>query len=99
MKQSPVNEFSALPLVAHVVYRFDYGGLENGIVNIINATQGMSIRHCVIALTEASDTFCNRLKVPGVEIYELGKRSGKDFASYFRFFRLLSINRSTAGPC
>ena len=24
------------PLVAHVMYRFDTGGLENGIVNLIN---------------------------------------------------------------
>ncbi len=25
-----------LPLIAHVVYRFDIGGLENGVVNLIN---------------------------------------------------------------
>jgi hypothetical protein len=24
------------PLIAHVVYRFDIGGLENGVVNLIN---------------------------------------------------------------
>ena len=24
------------PLIAHVVFRFDYGGLENGIVNVVN---------------------------------------------------------------
>jgi len=24
------------PLVAHVLYRFDVGGLENGVVNLIN---------------------------------------------------------------
>ena len=24
------------PLIAHVVYRFDVGGLENGVVNLIN---------------------------------------------------------------
>ena len=24
------------PLIAHVVFRFDYGGLENGVVNVIN---------------------------------------------------------------
>jgi hypothetical protein len=24
------------PLIAHVVYRFDTGGLENGVVNLIN---------------------------------------------------------------
>ena len=24
------------PLIMHVVYRFDVGGLENGVVNLIN---------------------------------------------------------------
>ena len=24
------------PLIAHVVFRFDVGGLENGVVNLIN---------------------------------------------------------------
>jgi sugar transferase (PEP-CTERM/EpsH1 system associated) len=89
MSQNPIRDLLALPLVAHVVYRFDYGGLENGIVNLINATQGKSVRHCVIALTEASDTFCRRFQVPGIEIYEVGKRPGKDFVAYFRFFRLI----------
>ncbi len=27
------------PLIAHVMYRFDTGGLENGIVNLINIFQ------------------------------------------------------------
>ena len=31
------------PLVMHIVYRFDTGGLENGIVNLLNhmPTQGL----------------------------------------------------------
>ena len=24
------------PLIAHIVFRFDYGGLENGVVNVVN---------------------------------------------------------------
>ena len=24
------------PLIAHIVYRFDTGGLENGVVNLVN---------------------------------------------------------------
>lgn len=89
MSEGQASQLEALPLVAHVVYRFDYGGLENGIVNLINATQGNSIRHCVIALTEATEAFRSRLSVPGVGVYELGKKPGKDFAVYFRFYRLM----------
>jgi hypothetical protein len=39
------------PLVAHVMYRFDTGGLENGVVNLINQHAWLSdYRHAVIAL-------------------------------------------------
>ena len=82
------DRLAGLPLIAHIVYRFDYGGLENGLVNLINATQGESFRHCVIALTEATD-FRKRLQVPDVAVHALGKKPGKDFATYIRLYRLL----------
>ena len=42
----------ARPLVLHVVYRFDTGGLENGVVNLINHMPAGAYRHAVLALTE-----------------------------------------------
>ena len=36
------------PLVAHVVFRFDVGGLENGVVNLINHMPEDAYRHAVI---------------------------------------------------
>lgn len=78
----------ARPLICHVVFRFDYGGLENGLVNLINGLPAEEFRHAIVALTTASD-FRRRLTAPGVEIHELGKRPGKDPASYLRLFRLL----------
>jgi sugar transferase (PEP-CTERM/EpsH1 system associated) len=74
-------------LVAHIVFRFDYGGLENGVVNIVNGLAGGPFRHVVIALTE-STAFQNRL-VDNVEVYSLRKRPGKDLAAYWRLYRLL----------
>ena len=47
------------PLVVHVMHRFDTGGLENGIVNLINHMPEEAYRHAVIALTEITE-FCNR---------------------------------------
>ena len=35
----------------HVVYRFDTGGLENGIVNLLNHMPTRQYRHAVVALT------------------------------------------------
>ena len=81
-------EHSVLPVIVHVVYRFDVGGLENGLVNLINATQGSAFRHCVVALTEATE-FSQRVRDPDVEVFALGKKPGKDPAAYLRLFRLL----------
>ena len=40
------------PLVIHVVYSFDVGGLENGIVNLINRMPADRFRHMIVALTD-----------------------------------------------
>jgi sugar transferase (PEP-CTERM/EpsH1 system associated) len=75
------------PLVAHIVFRFDYGGLENGVVNVINRIPEEQYRHVVIALTEATE-FAYRLR-EGVTVRTIGKRPGKDFGAYVRLYRLL----------
>jgi sugar transferase (PEP-CTERM/EpsH1 system associated) len=82
------------PLIAHVVFRLDYGGLENGVVNLINRMPEDVHRHCIIAMTEATD-FRSRIKRPGVTVYCIGKEPGKDPASYVRLYRLLRKLRPT----
>ena len=77
-----------VPLIAHVVFRLDYGGLENGLVNLINGMPPDRYRHCVIALTEASD-FRTRITRAGVIVHCIGKRPGKDPGAYIRLYRLL----------
>ncbi len=74
-------------LVAHIIFRFDYGGLENGVVNIINGLSGDDQHHTVIALTEATE-FADRLR-GGITVHSLGKKPGKDLAVYVRLFKLL----------
>ena len=76
------------PLIAHIVFRFDYGGLENGVVNVINGLPETLFRHAIIALTDASD-FQRRIRRPDVSVHELNKRRGKDPGAYMRLFRLL----------
>ena len=78
---------SERPLIVHIVFRFDYGGLENGVVNVVNGLQHDEFRHAIVALTETTD-FSRRLE-GGVPVYALGKRPGKDPATYVRLFRLL----------
>jgi sugar transferase (PEP-CTERM/EpsH1 system associated) len=76
------------PLIAHVVFRFDYGGLENGVVNIVNGLPEDEFRHVIIALTEAT-SFRERIRRGDVSVHALNKRPGKDPAAYIRLHRLL----------
>ena len=75
------------PTIVHIVFRFDYGGLENGVVNILNGLKDDDLRHVVIALTEAT-SFADRL-TGDVDVHSIGKRPGKDPKSYVRLYRLL----------
>ncbi len=66
----------APPLVVHVIYRLDYGGLENGLVNLINSLPAAHYRHAIACLAGFTD-FRERLRA-GVEVFDLGKRPGHD---------------------
>lgn len=75
-----------LPLIAHVVHRLDVGGLENGLVNIINSLPQGQFRHAIICLTDYSD-FSQRI-VPAVELFALHRKEGKDISLYWKLYRL-----------
>lgn len=77
----------ARPLVVHVVYRFDTGGLENGVVNLINHMADDRYRHAVVALTEVTD-FRQRVRKPGVEFLALHKPPGHGVWQYPQLVRL-----------
>ena len=79
------------PLIAHVVYRFDVGGLENGVVNLINRLPADRYDHAVVALTEVTD-FRHRITRERVTFHSLEKPPGHGFAVYrdlHRLFRTL----------
>lgn len=80
-------------LVAHVVYRFDVGGLENGVVNLINRLPDR-FDHAVIALTEVSD-FRKRITRDRVSFHALNKPPGHGFAVYRDLHRLFRTLKPT----
>ncbi len=80
---------SAPPLVAHIIYSLSTGGLENGLINIINRCPPERYRHAIICITSADD-FSQRITAPCVEVYQLHKREGHDLACYWRLRKLLS---------
>lgn len=73
--------------IAHIVFRFDYGGLENGVVNVIGGLSDEKMSHAVIALTEATE-FADRLPT-NVEVHSINKKPGKDLLAYLRLYKLL----------
>ena len=77
------------PLVAHIIHRLDYGGLENGLVNLINRLPPERYRHAIICLTDFNPEFRRRIQQPGVEVYALHKRTGHDLGLYGRCWSLL----------
>ena len=79
----------ARPLVLHVVYRFDTGGLENGVVNLINHMPAGAYRHAVVALTEVVPTFSSRITRQDVEFVSLHKPPGHGARLYPRLARLM----------
>lgn len=79
---------AAPPLVAHVVYGFHVGGLENGIVNLINHMPRDRYRHVIIALTSGDRAFLGRIQQADVELIELHKPPGHGFSLYPRLYRL-----------
>lgn len=74
-------------LIVHVVYRFDTGGLENGVVNLINHMPADAYRHVVLALTEVTD-FKLRVQRPDVQFIALHKPPGHGFWQLPRLFHL-----------
>jgi sugar transferase (PEP-CTERM/EpsH1 system associated) len=80
------------PLIVHVVYRFGVGGLENGLVNLINRMPAHRWRHAIVAVTDVSAEFAKRVARSEVRYIALGKRAGhlvRDYPRLFRLFREL----------
>lgn len=72
----------------HLVYRFAVGGLENGIVNLINRMPAERWRHAVVALTEVDPGFAARLKRDDVACIALHKPPGQGVWMFRRLYRL-----------
>ncbi len=74
-------------LIAHVLNRLDYGGMETVLVNQIQKMSDAPYRHAVICLS-GHGRFARRLP-PTVPVVDIGKRPGKDPAAYARLWRAL----------
>ena len=76
------------PLIAHIIHKLDYGGLENGVVNLINRMPHSEWRHCIICMTDYTE-FSKRIQRPDVELIALHKPEGKAWSTYLQLWRVL----------
>jgi sugar transferase (PEP-CTERM/EpsH1 system associated) len=83
MKQTPLA-----PLVVHLIYRLDIGGLETLLVDAINRMPAHQYRHAVICLTDYTE-FAQRITRPDVELYALHKPPGLELGTHKGLFKLL----------
>lgn len=63
--------------IQHVVLSLRPGGLENGVVNVINGLDPARFRSSVTCLQQAGP-FAARIRSPDVEVHALGLRAGND---------------------
>ena len=88
LRLSPAEHVKQPPLIAHVIYHLGVGGLENGVVNLINHIPPDRYRHAIVCLKGYSD-FRSRIVSEDVEVIALNKRDGHDFKLYIDLFRAL----------
>ena len=59
------------PLIMHIIQRLAVGGLENGLVNLLNSMPPARYRHAIVCLTDCTD-FRERIRdkhVPIIALY------------------------------
>jgi sugar transferase (PEP-CTERM/EpsH1 system associated) len=90
-----MNKFtsSAPPLVMHVLFRFATGGLENGVVNLVNRMAPGRFRHLIVALETVDSAFAARIVRPEVRCIALNKPPGHALRLYPGFVQLLRRER------
>src|SRR4051812_21096279 len=85
MRVNGISETSSrgVPLVVHVLDRLTVGGLENGLVNLINHMPQDRYRHAIVCIYDF-DSFRQRIQTSDVQVVSLGKQPGHDLRVYSR---------------
>ena len=76
------------PLIAHLIYRLDHGGLEQLLVELLRRMPDSAFRHTVICVADYAEAFRQRLPQE-VEVYALNKPPGLGVGTLARSFLLL----------
>ncbi len=75
------------PLIVHVIHHLVTGGMENGLINLINKLPSDRYRHAIVCMAGASD-FRKRIRRGDVELYEVPKSRLSQMQLYGHIYRL-----------
>jgi len=75
-------------LIAHVIFRLHIGGLENGLVNLINRLPAEKFKHVIICIDTFTD-FRERIRGEDVQVFAINKAPGWDAGALLRILKLL----------
>ena len=84
----------SLPLVVHLVYRLDFGGLETVLAECVNGMPAERYRHAIVCLTDYT-AFSKKITQPGVQIHALHKPPGPALGTHVKLWKLLRTLRPT----
>jgi sugar transferase (PEP-CTERM/EpsH1 system associated) len=76
------------PLVVHIIHRLAMGGLENGLVNLINHMPIDRFRHAIVCLTDFTQ-YREHIQRKDVPVIPLHKYEGKDLGVHLRLRKVL----------
>jgi sugar transferase (PEP-CTERM/EpsH1 system associated) len=89
-----MNGMNQLPLVVHLIYRLDFGGLETLLAESINRMPVEKYRHAIVCLTDYS-AFSKKITRPDVEIFALHKPPGLGLETHYAIWKLFRRIRPT----
>ena len=82
------------PTLVHVIHQLGMGGLENGLVNLLNRMPAERYRHVIVCMTSCGD-FGDRIRNDAVAIHEMRRGEVPLALVYWRLFRLFRRLRPT----
>lgn len=77
---------TAPPLILHVLHHLVIGGMENGLINLINSMPAEDFQHAVICIEDYSD-FRERILNPEVQVFALNRSKIGLMQLRWRLFR------------
>ena len=88
----PQDTFPDSPLIVHLIYRLDFGGLESLVVDCVNRIPPDKYHHAIVCLTDYTD-FAKKITQPNVQIIALHKPPGLGLSIHFKLWKLFRTLR------